>query len=169
MEKRIITLCCRKIIDVNATRPWDKLVFEDSYLEFKMQSQLYNPEKKYQTFGELLQYAPGAQQLHFLVSGAVTGYVAQLNETVPDIVNNLGRHFLRFTQFQFEIINSHLLDKTRHQVAINFYTGPLAWHATIGNQLLVSEMQQGDAAGEMLTNLFSLQPYVNIHSLQQAL
>jgi hypothetical protein len=168
MDKRIITLCYRKVIDAAATRPWDKMVFEDSYLEFKMQAQLYNPEKKYRSFADLQQHAPGAEQLHFLVSGAVTGYLQQLNETVPDVVNNLGRHFLKFTQFQFEIINSDILDKTRHQVAFNFYTGPLVWHDTIGTYLLVSEAGVGKDTGEIPTHLFSLPPFLNIHSLQTA-
>ena len=34
MPDRIITLCYRKIIDATATRPWDKLVWDDSYREF---------------------------------------------------------------------------------------------------------------------------------------
>lgn len=45
MANRTITLYYRKIIDATATKPRDKLVFEDSYTEFKMQAQLYNQEK----------------------------------------------------------------------------------------------------------------------------
>lgn len=164
MANRIITLCYRKVIDSNASRPWDKLVFEDSYLEFKMQAQLYNQDKKHRSFAELLQHVPGAEQLHFLVSAAVTGYLQQLNEIIPDILNNLGKHFLKFTKFQFELINSSLQDKTRHQVAIYFYSEPLWWHDTIGNFLLVSDKKE--TTGELLTNLFQLQPYLNIYSLQ---
>ena len=47
MPNRTITLCYRKVIDASAAKPWEKLVFEDSYTEFKMQAQLYNQEKKY--------------------------------------------------------------------------------------------------------------------------
>ncbi|WP_133272963.1 hypothetical protein [Hymenobacter radiodurans] len=139
MSNRTITLCYRKIMDANASRPWQKMVFDDTYTEFRMQAQLFNQEQKYRSFGELLHYAPGANQLHFLVSAAVRGYVQQLNGLVPDVLDNLGRHFLKFSKFQFEIINSDLLDKARHQVAINFYSDPLVWHDTIGTQLLVSE------------------------------
>jgi len=163
MANRIITLCYRKVIDSTATKPWDKLVFEDSYNEFKMQAQLYNQGKKYRTFAELLQNEPNAEKLHYLVSAAVIGYLQQLNEIIPDILNNLGKHFLKFEKFQFEIINSDLQDKTKHQVAFNFYTPPLVWHDTIQNYLLVSEKETG--AGEILTNLFQLQAYLNIHSI----
>jgi len=157
-------LCYRKVIDSNSSKSWDKLVFEDSYTEFKMQSQLYNQDKKFRNFAELLQHVPGAEKLHFLVSAAVIGYLQQLNEIVPDILNNLGKHFLRFNKYQFEIINSDLQDKTKHQVAFNFYSEPLVWHDTIQNYLLVSEKKTGE--GEVLTNLFQLQPYLNIYSLQ---
>ncbi|SNR41447.1 hypothetical protein [Hymenobacter mucosus] len=164
MPDRIITLCYRKIIDISATRPWEKLVFDDTYQEFWMQAQLYNQERRFRSFGELLQHAPGAEQLHFLVSAAARGYLQQLNGVVPDIVNNLGKHFLTFSKFQFEIINSDLLDKSRHQVAINFYADPLVWHETIDNFLLVSA--KTEAVGEVLTHLMQLQPYLSIYSLQ---
>ncbi|QCR24990.1 hypothetical protein [Pontibacter sp. SGAir0037] len=161
---QIITLCYRKVIDAGTTGAWEKLVFADSYQEFKMQAQLFNQEKKYRSFAELLQHVPDASQLHFLVSAAVTGYLQQLHNTVPDILNNQGRHFLPFNQYQFEIINSDILDSTRHQVALNFYSEPLIWHHTIGTYLLVSEAAAtGDKA---LTNLVQLQPFLSIYSLQ---
>ncbi|HEV7347288.1 hypothetical protein [Telluribacter sp.] len=163
MATRTITLCYRKIIDAASTKPWEKLVFEDTYAEFRMQAQLYNQEKKFTTFAELIQHVSGAEQLHFLVSAAAIGYLQQLNEIIPDVVNNLGKHFLRFTKFQFEIINSDLSDKSRHQVAVNFYSEPLFWHETIDNYLLVSDRP---ATGEeVATNLFQIQPYLTIHTL----
>ncbi|PSR52033.1 hypothetical protein AHMF7605_00115 [Adhaeribacter arboris] len=164
MTQRIISLCYRKIVDSGATKPWDKLVFEDSYTEFKMQAQFYNQEKKYCTFAELVQQVPGAEKLHFLVSAAVTGYLQQLNEIVPDIINNLGKHFLKFTKFQFEIINSDLQNKSKHQIAFNFYSEPLIWHETIDNYLLVSDKNSG--SDKAFPHLFRMQPYLSIYSLQ---
>lgn len=164
MTERVMTLCYRKIIDAASARPWDKLVFEDTYAELQLQAQLYNPERRFRTYAELLQHAPGAGQLPFLVSGVARAYLPQLQGLVPDIVDNLGRHFLKFSRFQFEIINSDLLDRSRHQVAINFYSDPLIWHATIDNLLLVSEAA---ATGEeRLTHLVHLQPFLSIYSIQ---
>lgn len=167
MSERIITLCYRKIIAVSATKPWDKLVFEESYAELRMQAQYYNQEQKYRTFGQLLHQVPGADKLHFLVSGAVVGYVQQLNGQVPDIVNNLGKHFLKFSRFQFEIINSDLFDKAKHQVAVNFFSEPLVWHDTLAPYLLVSEPQT-TANSPILTEMFQLQPYLSIYSITPA-
>lgn len=166
---RLITLAYRKIIDASATRPWDKLVLEDSYRELRMQAQRYNPQGQYRTFGELLHHVPGAEQLHFLVGGSIGGYVQQLGGTVPDIVNNVGRYFLRFSRYQFELINSHLHDPGRHQVALNFYAEPLRWHDTIAPYLLVSDpAAPAEAGGEVLTHLVQLQPYLTIHALHPA-
>ncbi|BAV04236.1 hypothetical protein SAMN05421788_10435 [Filimonas lacunae] len=165
MLKGVIRLCYRKVIDINASKPWDKLVFADTYQEFLLQAQLYNPDKRYSTFGELITHAPGADKLHFLVSAAVTGYLQQLDSRVPDVMNALGKLFLTFKHYRFEIINSHIQDKTQHQVAVNFYTEPLLWHDTIGNQLLLS-VPGNKENGEQLTELFTLPPFVSIYSLQ---
>ena len=164
MSARRITLCYRKIIDASATRPWDKLVLDDSYREFRLQAQYFNQEKKYRTFGELVHYVPGADRLHGLVSGAIMGYLQQLGGLVPDVLDNLGRRFLKFDKFQFELINSDLLDPSKHQVAVSFFTEPLVWHATVGTYLIASAEGASGAAAPMHT--FQLQPYLAIHSLQ---
>ena len=167
---RRITLCYRKIIDASATRPWDKLVLDDSYREFSMQAQYFNQEKKYRTFGELLHYVPGANRLHGLASGAIVGYLQQLGGVVPDVLDNLGRRFLRFDKFQFELINSDLLDPGQHQVAINFFSEPLHWLDTMGPYLLASAETPAGAgpAAPTPVHTFQLQPYLAIHSLQES-
>ena len=156
MQKALIRLCYRKIIDATAVKPWEKFVFDDTYTEFLMQVQLYNQEKKYTSFSELLQHVPAAEKLHFLVSTAAIGYIRQL----------AGKLFLPFENFRFEIINSDIKDKTKHQVAINFYTDHLVWHDTIGNQLLVS-VPGNMENDEILTEVFSLQPFLTVYSMKQ--
>lgn len=168
MPTRHITLCYRKIIDASATRPWDKLVLDDSYREFRMQAQYFNQAQKYRTFGELLHYVPGADQLHGLASGAVIGYLQQLGGMVPDVLDNLGRRFLRFEKFQFELINSDLLDPSKHQVAVSFFTEPLVWHDTVGSYLLVSAARAAATEAATPVHTFQLQPYLAIHSLLAA-
>ncbi len=167
MSARIITLCYRKIIDTNATKPWDKLVFDASYLEFRMQAQNYSNGTAFTAYADLLRHVPNAQRITGMVTPAITGYIQQLNGIVPELLNNVGKRFLRFGKFQLEIINSDINDKDKHQVAINFYTEPLLWHDTIDNFLLVSEYNPAMTDGEeALSNLFQLQPYVNIHSIK---
>ncbi|MDN3583042.1 hypothetical protein [Mucilaginibacter flavus] len=164
---RAITLCYRKIIDANATKLWDKLVFEASYMEFKMQAQNYTTGTTFTNYADLLRHVNNAQAIVGMVTPAVSGYVQQLNNIVPDLLNNVGKRFLKFHRFQFEIINSDILDKTKHQVAINFYSEPLVWHDTVENFLLVSDQKPAsNTDDELLSNLFQLQPYVNIHTIK---
>jgi len=169
MKKRVIRLAYRKIIDTSSRKQWEKYVFEDSYKEFLLQAQFYNQEKKYSTFGELTAHVPNAEKLHFLVSASIVGYLKQLNGKIPDILNAVGKHFLPFKSYRFEIINSDVRKKESHQVAINFLTEPMIWYDTIGSQLLVAPADNNGAEGEeVLTELFPMQPFLTIHSLKES-
>ncbi|MBD2703174.1 hypothetical protein IC229_21185 [Spirosoma sp. BT702] len=166
---RIIHLSYRKIIDSSSQKLWDKYVFEDTYMEFYMQAQYYNQENKYATFQELLDNVPNADRLHQQTSMAAIGYIRQLNNIVPDIVNQSGKLCLPFTQFKFDIIHSHVSDKQAHKVAITFYSEPLTWIDTVGNTLLIaygdrqSTLQNGETVD---TDMITLQPYLSIASCQ---
>jgi len=165
MNKAAIRFCYRKIITSSNEHPWDKLVFDDSYAELLMQFQFYNQGKKYTSFSELIAAVPAADKLHFLVSAAVINYIQQLGDKIPDITNNLGRSFLTFSGFRFEIINSSIRDKSKHQIAINFFSDAMIWHATIGSQLVVSATNNPNEQGEISTDLFVIPPFVSICSL----
>jgi len=167
MEKGIIRLQYRKIIGTNTQQPWETYVFNDSYAEFQLQAQLYNQEKKYTSFSELIAHVPNAEKLHFLVSASVVGYLRQLNGKVPDILNNAGKLFLPFNGYRFEIIHSDIRDKSKHQVAINFISEPVTWYDTIGDQLLVSVTNEKEGDGEILTDMFSMQPFLSIYSFRK--
>ena len=167
MAKKIIRLCYRKVIDASSSKQWDNYVFESTYTEFLMQAQLYNREKKYSRFSELIQYVPGAEKLHFLVSAAMVGYLQQLDGIVPDVLNNLGKHFLKFSDYRFEILNSDMKSKVSHQVEVNFFSEPLLWHDTIENYLLVSPADAETVDDGVLTDLMLLQPFLSIYSIKQ--
>ena len=162
--KKTIRFCYRKIIDVNASKAWERLVFEDSYAEFKMQSQRFNIAGV-SSFSEMLQKNDAAEQLHFLVSGAALGYVQQLNGKIPDVLNTLGRQFLPFINFRFEIINSHIMDVSKHIVAINFFSEPVNWIDTIGEMMLLN-IEDEKENDELLTHMLALKPYVSICSIK---
>ncbi|QJW92324.1 hypothetical protein HNV11_11720 [Spirosoma taeanense] len=169
MAKGLIQLSYCKIIDASASKPWDKAVFDDTYQEFFMQAQLYNPEAKYQTFRELLDNVPNAEQLHYLTSRVAMGDLKQLNQQIPDVVNAFGRLFLPFTQFKFEILASHVKKKEAHRIAIFFYSDPLTWIDTVADKLLIAYGDQRaalQAGQEVNTDLVALQPNLSIWSYQ---
>lgn len=167
MAKKIIRLCYRKVVEASSQKTWEKYVFDSTYAEFLMQSQYYNQEKKYSSFSELIRNVSGAEKLHFLVSAAMVGYLKQLDGVIPDILNNLGKHFLTFTDYRFEIINSDIKSKTSHQVAINFFSEPQTWHDTIDSYLLVSPLNGEKNVDGILTHLVQLQPFLSIYSLKE--
>jgi hypothetical protein len=165
MKRRIITLCYRKIIDANCSDEWCRNVFAATYQEFKMQAQFYNLQKKYTTYKQLIDEVSGANKLNFLVSAAIIDYLKELNEQVPDVSNCLGRSFLRFKNFQFEIIQSDMAGSASHVVAIYFMSQPLIWHYTVGDQMITSEKYNDDNC-EMIINQFRLSENLGIYTLQ---
>lgn len=169
MAQKIIRLCYRKIIDAASTSAWDKLAFDSTYTEFRMQAQLFNQGNAYKTFGEILLNNPSAAQLHFLVSAAITGYVQQLQGVVPDITDSLGRRCLTFKQYRFEIINSDVVNSEAHQIAINFFSEPMLWHATIGNYLLLSHLSALGTDDGLPTHQLELKPFLSISSLKETI
>ena len=165
-NEKIIRLVYRKVIDHSSENIWDRQVFENSYREFLMQSQLYNQEKKFTKFGDLILNIPGAEQLHFLISNAIIGHLRQLNGIIPDVSDNLGKQFLPFNNFKFEILNSDIKIKAEHTIAINFFSEPMYWHDTIGNYMLLSRVDGAIIPDGRLTNLYALQPLVSIYSIK---
>lgn len=163
---KIIRLCYRKIIDSSSQKVWEHLVFEDSYSEFKMQCQRFNEGNRFSSFGEMIANNPSAEQLHFLTSNTAAAYVKQLNGKIPDVLNTLGRHFLPFSNFRFEIINSDIKDISKHKVAINFFSEPITWVDRIGEKMIVS-INSAVENGELLTETLVLQPFVSIYSVKQ--
>ncbi len=75
---RAITLCYRKIIDANATKLWDKLVFEASYMEFKMQAQNYTTGTAFTGYADLLRLVNNAQAIVGMVTPAGSGYLQEI-------------------------------------------------------------------------------------------
>ncbi len=167
--KGLIRFRYDKIIDASAQKPWDRAVFDDTYQEFFMQAQSYNLNNQYQTFGELVDNVPKADQLHYLTSRVAMGYLKQLGQIIPEVTNALGETCLPFTQFKFEILQSHVAQKEKHKIAISFYSDLLTWIDTVDRQLLLAYGDQRvvlQAGGEINTDLIALQPFLTIWSFQ---
>lgn len=162
---RQVKFCYRKIIDASSSKAWERLVHEDSYAEFKMQAQRFNPGNKHSTFSEILQHDANAEQLHFLVGNAILPCIKHLGEKIPDVLNTLGRQFLLFKHFRFEIINSHITEQAKHIAAINFYSEPMEWIGTVGGTMLLSATSN-NSNGEILTETFIMPPFASIYSIQ---
>lgn len=141
------------------------MVFEDSYLEYRIQVQNYELHKQYTAYGDLIYHNPRAKELNARVRPSISGYIQQLGNVMPDILNNLGRRFLRFNRFQFEIINSHLDLKENHQIGISFFSESYFLNEIVGNYLLITQSENDNE--EKLTELVQIQPYLSIYSIKE--
>lgn len=167
MQNITIRLCYRKIIDAASQKTWDKYVWEDSYRELMMQSQMYNADKKYKLYSQLVKGVKEAEKLPYLVSTVVINYLKQLNGIIPDAVTVLNKPCIPFRNYKFEIVESDLTNGAAHKIAIDFISEPLTWHHTVNNCLLISVNESRDANdGAMLTEMIAMQPMLSIFSLK---
>lgn len=135
-----VRLVYRKIIDASSARRWEQGIYHDTYREMIIQAQEFDPEGKYQTVAEMKRGLPRVDQMIYLVSTAAMGYLQSLDGQVPDLVDDFGQPFLTFENFKFDLISSDIKDKSKHQVAILFYTDWLIWLDTIQDKLLLSSV-----------------------------
>jgi len=166
-KRKIVRICYRKLINAQTQKTWERYVFDSSYKEFLMQAQYYDPERKHNTFGEILMNKKESEKLHFLVSSSVICYLQQLNGKIPDALDTLGKHFLEFKNYHFEIINSDVKNKSAHEIAITFFSEPLCWHETVNNSMLLSVVDGEKTEDGDLTHLFQLQSFFSIYSLKE--
>lgn len=161
METKKIRLAYRIIIDAHSNFTWDRFVFEDTYKEYLMQSQLFNSkENPKTTFRELLVENEKANQLHFLVGMAAKGYVTQLKglfHRVPDV---LGKDFFPFVNYELDIINTDSTDISKHKIGITFYSPVLVLLDIINNCYLVSS--EIEKSNQYKTLMFPVQNNLSI-------
>lgn len=133
----MIKLAIRQVIQASSTGAFAKNVFHDSYAEFLLQSQAYNPDEAFSTFAEMVEQQPKANSLHYKTGFAVGLYIQSLANLVPGTWDTLGNMQLSFERHQFKIISSSIHDRQQHKVAILYYTAPLRLHRVIGDYLLL--------------------------------
>ncbi len=137
-----IKLAFRIVIDQTSEMIWDRYVFDDTYFEYKIQHQAFddkeNPVKNY---WELLQKNPNARQIPFLLSGAASNYVSQLNGVIRSLPDVLGNTFFPFENFRLDLVSSHVEDASKHKIGLTFFTPVLLLIDIIdGKYLLSSEV-----------------------------
>jgi len=157
MSKALIKLAFRQEIDATAAGSFEKDVFNDSYQEFRMQAQAYNPNGQFHTLQELIANNPKANSLHYKVGFSVGLYIAGLNGVIPGIKERVqGQVQPGFQTHQFEIVWSHLTERSQHKVAITYFTGVLSLLDSFGDQLLLATGDMTHLAAGEWTDSFML-------------
>jgi len=139
MSKALVKLAFRQEIGALHSGAFEKEVFNDSFIEFCMQAQLYNPGDQLRTLEELIINNPKASSLHNKVGFSVGLYIKGLNGNIPGIRDLVPGHTRpSFQSHNFEIISSDLTNRLMHRVAITYYTGVLTLLDSFGDNLLLA-------------------------------
>src|SRR6201996_2563783 len=136
MARATIKLAYTQVIDAASAGDSERDVFRASYQEFLLKSQAYNLEGKFKTFTKLKANDGRANSLHYKLGFSVVHFIAQLNNKMPLIKDNIGNK-LSFETARFELIESHIEDISLHKVAINYETGFLTLIDLMGEYMLL--------------------------------
>jgi len=167
MSKARIRLAFRHLIDAGSARSeFEKVVFADSYQEFRLQVQAYNPNNQYTTYQQVRAAIPQADPgLSVRVSFAIGLYVNELNGQIPGLIDTLGQP-VSFVDHRFTLLDSHITDRSQHRIALTYLTDSLTWIDTVGNYLLLSAIDPADSPEPVDTFLLLMQPNLSICSYQ---
>jgi hypothetical protein len=144
MAKAFIKLAYRQIIDANSTESFEKKIFHDSYAEFLLKIQNYNPENKFAKFSDIVAADGRANSLHYKCSFAVLHHIETLRNKTPQLPDTNGRMNIPFEVPEFKLIESAINDKSLHKVAVIYITGVFTLLDSFGEYLLLAT---GDQSG----------------------
>jgi hypothetical protein len=168
MPQALVQIVFKQVIDISSTGEFARNVFDDSFSEFQLQAQAYNPEGKFRTFQELTAHNPKANSLHYKVGFSIGLFVKELKNVIPGLADSLGRP-VSFSSYQFELVESDITQKSLHKVAITYETNILTLFATVGDFLILAVGDRLQESNQMPVDTFLLrvQPNVSIASWQR--
>ncbi len=168
MQKGLVKLAYRQVIDADNKGNFEKSVLSISYEEFFMKSQAYDKEQKFKTFKEMVANDPKANSLHYKSGFAIGNLIEQLNKKIPELQDTLGKN-LDFEMHSFEVIDSDITNPSAHKVAITYITGILTFYGNMGKYMLLAA---GDKLNQTPTEpvetfLLKVQHSLSVISYQQ--
>ena len=166
MYKAKIKLVYRQVIDEASESGFEKAIFQASYQEFLLKSQTYNMDGKFKTFTKLKVNDGRANSLHYKLGFSIVHFIAQLNNKIPQIKDNMGNKLL-FETARFELIESHTEDISLHKVAINYETGFFTLIELMGEYMLLGPGNLPED-GHFETFVLRMQPDLSIISYHEA-
>ncbi len=165
MYKAKVKLVYKQVIDEASPSGFEKAIFHASYQEFLLKSQAYNRDGKFKTFSKIKANDGRANSLHYKLSFSVLHFIAQLDNKMPVVRDNLGNK-VAFDVARFELIESHVDDITVHKVAINYETEVLTMVELMGEYLLLSAGNV-DGMEPVSTFMVRMQPNLAVSSYQE--
>ncbi|MCF6407612.1 hypothetical protein L3C95_32645 [Chitinophaga filiformis] len=163
MEKALIKLSFRQIIDMHARTSFEKDVFHESYNEFLMQVQAYNRDHQFSTWEQVRGANPKAGSLNYKVGFSIGLFVKELQQQIPGLTDNLGNP-VPFESHRFEIVASDITNKAAHKVAIVYTTATLTLLGVLGDYMLLTtgELLSNPDQQEVQTFMLKIQPQLSV-------
>ncbi|MFT4024438.1 MAG: hypothetical protein QM664_11710 [Flavihumibacter sp.] len=153
-----IKIAYRVVLDGSAGLNWEQLVYESSYREYRMQHQTYQKAgRPVQTYKELLAVNPAAQNIPFIIGASIEGYIQQLGGVIPGVADQLNANFLPFVNYKVDVISSDFSDRSKHKIAITFFSPMMVFLAEVNGALVVSLNGGGEKGFETLMFPFKKQ------------
>lgn len=162
MAKALIKLAWRQVIDSSSTTDFAKRVFHDSYAEFLMKIQAYNPENKFSKYSEIVTNDGRANSLHYKCSFAVLHHIETLKNKIPDLHDEAGRFAIPFSIPEFKVLESGITDKRLHKVAITYVTDVLTLVESFGEYLVLAMGDEVESAANPGLETFTVKMKDNL-------
>ncbi len=162
MAKALIKLAYRQIIDANSTSDFEKRIFHDSYAEFLMKIQAYNPENKFSKYSDIVANDGRANSLHYKCSFAVLHHIEELKNKIPGLQDAAGRFNIPFDVPEFKVLESGISDKSIHKVGIIYVTNVFTLVDSFGEYLLLSLGDQSEAITNPGLDTFTIKMQENL-------
>jgi len=164
MAKAIIKLSYRQRIDDTAIGKFERTVFNQSFSEFAVKCQEYNPGSKYFSLAEMIANNPKANSLHYKTALAISGTIKDLNNAIPGLCNSLGTAGILFEKYQFEIIEGNPFNQATYKAAITYSTGYFHLLEIIDGYMLLApadDISKQEQAFQQ-TSMLKMQPSLSI-------
>ena len=170
MNPALIKIAYRQVITNSSEGIFEKYVFNNSYNEFLLKSQAYNPQGKFKTFTEIKCNDGRANSLHYKTGFSIDGFVSNLENVIPGIMDTHEKPII-FETYKFELIESHLTEKKFHKIALFYYTEIMTLLDNLEAYLLLSpsDKSKEHTAGKPIEDTFMLkiQPGLSISSYRE--
>ncbi|TZF85986.1 hypothetical protein FW774_02680 (plasmid) [Pedobacter sp. BS3] len=147
MIHALVRLSYKQIIDNNTPGNFAQRIFHDSYNEFLLKVQEYNPDNGFDTFKEIISANIKANSLHYKTQFAILHHIELLSHQIPYLPHLAGIDYLPFDDCQMHIINSSITDKTLHKISLTYTTGEFLLVQHFGEYLILAipEQQGGNS------------------------
>jgi len=162
MFRARIKLIYKQEIDETTEGAFERALFYDSYDEFVQKAGPYTAGGRFKLYSHMRDMDGRAKGLQEKLNYAMMPLLAQLNNEIPLIKNNLGGA-ISFETATIELIESHTEDISQHKVAVLYGTAPFTLIEFMGEYLLLAE---GKKAENQLSETFvvKMQPNLSIVS-----